>query len=488
MNLRQKAVKGVIWSAIQSWGGQMISLVVFSLLARLLEPKTFGLVALASVFIAFMQVFLDQGFGEAIVQRQEIDPEHLDTAFWTSLGISLLLTVCVIAGAGPVAALFNQPSLIPIIRWLSLSFLFSAFSSVQTAILSRRFAFKALSTRSLIATCIGGLVGVIMAFQGFGVWSLVGQQLVNGLVAVLVLWTVSDWRPGFNVSAKHFKELFTFGINVLGFNFLNFFNRRGDDLLIGYFLGPVALGYYNVAYRLLLVMTQVLVSTTTKVALPTFSRLQHEPERLRRAFYTATQLSSLITFPISLGVAALAPELVQSLFGNQWTPSIPVMQVLVFIVPIHLILYYNSSVIMAMGKPSWRLGIHMINVLVNVIAFALVVRWGIVAVAAAYVIRGYLLLPISLWALQKLIRINLTTYLSQYFAPIAGSLLIASVILGLKHFFGSLINSYALLGVCILFSTVVYVLTILLIAPILFQQVQDLARLGVIRSSTPTQK
>lgn len=483
MNLKNKVVKGVIWSTIQSGGSQVISFVVFLVLARLLEPETYGLVALASIFLAFVQVFLDQGFVDAIIQREKLDLEHLDTAFWTSLGISLLLTIFVIASAEPVANLFNQQQLVLIIRWLSLSFLFSALKGVQVAILSRKFAFKALATRSLIANLIGGTVGIAMAFRGFGVWSLVCQQLINGLVDVLVLWTVSDWRPGFNVSVKHFKELFSFGINVMGFNALNFFNRRGDDLLIGYFLGPVALGYYTVAYRLLLVMTQVLVTTTSKVAAPTFSRLQQEPERLRRAFYTATQLSSLITFPISLCVAVLAPELVQCFFGSKWTPSIPVMQVLAFIVPIHLILFYNSSVIMALGKPSWRLRIHCINVLVNVVAFALVVRWGVVAVAAAYVIRGYLLLPISLWALNKLISINMITYLKRYLAPLTGSLATVFTILSLKYFLIGFINLYALLSISITIGISVYIISLLLIAPSLFQQVLGLARMAVSRTS-----
>lgn len=483
MNLKSKVVKGVIWSTIQSGGSQVISFIVFIVLTRLLEPETYGLVALASIFLAFMQVFLDQGFVDALIQREKLDLEHLDTAFWTSLGISLLLTVFVIVTAEPVANLFNQQQLVLIIRWLSLSFLFSALKGVQVAILSRKFAFKALATRSLIANSIGGIVGITMAFWGFGVWSLICQQLVNGLVDVLVLWTVSDWRPGFNVSVKHFKELFSFGINVMGFNALNFFNRRGDDLLIGYFLGPVALSYYTVAYRLLLVMTQVLVTTTSKVAVPAFSRLQQEAERLRRAFYTATQLSSLITFPISLCVAVLAPELIKGFFGDKWTPSVPVMQVLAFIVPIHLIFFYNSSVIMALGKPSWRLRIHCINVVVNVVAFALVVQWGIVAVAAAYVIRGYLLLPISLWAINKLIGINLTTYFKRYLAPLTVSLATGFIILGLKHFLVGSMNIYALLGISTMTGILVYIILLLLIAPSLFQRVLGLTRMAISRSS-----
>jgi O-antigen/teichoic acid export membrane protein len=180
-NLRQQAVKGVFWSALESWGRQAISFGVFFLLARLLGPGTFGLVALSSVFLAFLQVFLDQGFSQAIVQRQNLEPEHLDTAFWTNLGVSILLATTSIACAGLVSDLFKEPQITSIIRCSSLGLLLSAFSSVQDAILQRKLAFKALATRSLVGVVIGGVVGVSMAFMGFGVWSLVGQQLSTSL-------------------------------------------------------------------------------------------------------------------------------------------------------------------------------------------------------------------------------------------------------------------------------------------------------------------
>ncbi|MEW5858966.1 MAG: MOP flippase family protein [Cyanobacteriota bacterium] len=473
MSIGKKAVKGVVWSVIQHWGSQTISFLVFSLLARLLEPEGFGLVALASVFIAFMEIFLDQGLTQAIVQRNELDPEHLDSAFWANLTVGILLTIFGIAFAEPIANLFNNPQLEPIIQWLSLSFLFGAFSRVQQAIFHRKLAFKVVAVRSLAATLLGGTVGVVMAFQGFGVWSLVGQRLTNDLTGAVVLWGSSDWRPKFNVSVKHFKELFAFGINMVGFNIVNFFNRRADDFLIGYFLGTVALGYYTVAYRILWVMTQLLVTVTSQVALPTFSRLQEEPERLQRAFYTVTQFTSLIAFPSFLGVAVLAPELVQVLFGSKWQPSIPVMQVLAFIGILHSMIYFNSTVMMAKGKPSWRFGVNCLNAVINVIAFAVVTRWGIVAVALAYVISGYLVFPISLYLVRKLIPLQIITYLRQYIIPLTGTLVMVMTIWGARHLFGGLMNSVTFLIVGIGIGAIAYILTIFLIAPKVFREALD---------------
>jgi O-antigen/teichoic acid export membrane protein len=476
MNLRQKAVKGVVWSAIQSWGRQAISFIVFALLARLLAPEVFGLVALAGVFLAFTQVFLDQGFADAIVQREHLDPEHLDTAFWTNLGIGLLLTLLGIAVAGLVADLFNQPQLTPIIRWLSLSFLLRALSAVQEAIFRRNLAFKPLAVRTLIAGAVGGLVGVTMAFMGFGVWSLVGQQLVDSLVQVIVLWLASDWRPRINFSAKHFKDLFSFGINVVGINILNFLNTRSDDLLIGYFLGPVALGYYSIAYRLLQIVTQLLIGVINGLAMPVFSRLQGEPEQLRKAFYSAIQLSSLVAFPAFLGLSVLAPELLVVLFGKQWAPSIPVMQILSLVGLLYAGFYFNGPVIMAVGKPTWNLGLTLLQAVCNVVAFAIAVRWGIVAVAAAYAIRSYLMAPITIWVVHHLVRIEIATYLRQYAAPLVGGLIMVIAILGTKHFLIDIVNSHTLLGISVVLGFLLYPATISLIAPKLFGRLIELFR------------
>jgi len=473
-NFQQKALKGVFWSAIQNWGRQAIAFVVFALLARLLGPETFGLVASASIFLAFVTIFLYQGFSVAIIQRKELEPEHLDTAFWTNLGIGLVMTGLSIASAGLVADFFSQPQLTPIIRWLSLSFLIISLSSTQEAIFQRNLDFKPLAVRELVAVCVGGVVGVVMAFMGFGVWSLVSQQLVNSLVKVIVLWSASNWRPRLKFSQKHFGELFSFGINVVGTQILNFVNRRSDDLLIGYFLGPVALGYYSVAYRLLLIITQLLTGVINQVAMPAFSRLQQEPEKLRSGFYKVTQLTSFISFPAFLGMAALAPELVRVLFGEQWLPSIPVMQILAFIGIVHSVAYFHTTVITAMGKPAWKLRLNFMHSIANVIGFAIAVHWGIVAVAAVYVIRSYLLTPVDLWFIRKLIGIKLTTYLQQYVIPLTGVLAMTCVIFATKELLKNVVNIQTLLVICIVLGAITYTVAIVLLAPKIVQQILDI--------------
>jgi O-antigen/teichoic acid export membrane protein len=477
MELKQKALKGVIWSGAQTWGGRAVSFIVFVLFSRLLTPEAFGLVAMASLFIAFIQTFQDQGFGDAIVQRTDLQKEHLDTAFWTNVLMGVLLTFVGISSSGFIAGLFRQPQLTPIIRWLSFSFVFAGLSSTQQAILRRQLAFRELAIRTYIAIIIAGVIGVVLALFGFGVWSLVAQDLVYSLVEVVVLWRVSNWRPGFRFSKTHFHDLTAFGSNIIGINILNFLNVHADDLLIGYFLGPTLLGFYTVAYKFYGTMTDLLTSVTNAVAFPTFSRLQKDPERMRRAFYQAVHYTNIISFPAFIGMAIVAPALIPTLFGPQWTISIPVLRVLAFIGILQSIFYFHNSLVIALGKPSWRLGMISLNAVTNVLAFVVAVRWGIVAVAAAYVIRGYLVSPIEFWMVRKLAHIDLGIYFHQFVGPLAGSLAMAAVIFGLKFLWANAFSLKLQLAIYVITGSIIYLLTVLLLEPSLWSQIKNLLRL-----------
>jgi O-antigen/teichoic acid export membrane protein len=485
MSIKEKAIKGIVWSVIQNWGSQVVSLIVFFVLARLLAPDAFGLVALANIFLALMQTFLNQGFAQALIQTQELKPEKIDTAFWTNLGIGILLTGMSWIGADFIASLFKQPELAPILRGFSLLFFINSTSNIQQALLERNLKFKAIAIRSLVGTFVGGCVGIIMALNNFGVWSLVCQQIAQEVVGALLLWNASEWRPKFRFSHDYFREMFSFGINILGFNFLTFLNTRADDFLIGYFLGTVALGYYAISYRILGVMTQLLISTANQVALPTFSRLQFDIDKFRQAFYTATQFTSVISFPVFLGVAALAPELVILLFGKQWIPSIPVLQILAFSGIFKSVNFFRNSLFIAMGKPSWSVWIGLLNVVLNLIGFTLAVRWGIVAVASAYVIRGYLVFPIAQWAANRLIKAPFLTYLRLFLVPFFGSLVMVAAILGTKKVLTNLVSLQALLPICIVIGIIIYGLIIRLFSPELFKDLLGIINLA--RSQSKTQ-
>lgn len=470
MNLREKAINGVLWSATQTWGVRVISFLVMIALARLVVPEAFGLVAYATVFIAFAQIFVDQGFSDAIVQFAQLDREHLDTAFWISLLTGGILTVGSYFASGAIAGLFREPQLVPILRWLSPIFVLSALSSVQQAILRRKLAFKALSIRSLAANLISGVVAVIMAFGGYGVWSLVAKLLIAAVVNAVMLWQVSDWRPSFRFSIGRFRQLLVFGIHIVGGNFVDFLSVHSDDFLIGYFLGPVALGYYTLAYNLLIVMTDLLISVPNAVAFPLFSSLQTDAAGVQRAFGQVVRLQSMAAFPIFVGTAALSAELIMQLYGNAWVASIPVLQLLMLIGIVRSAMYIYSSIFRAAGKPSWRFGLYALTAALNVVGFALVVRLGIVAVAASYVIVSYVLMPLYFLLIRRLIGVSIRTHLSHYGPAIISSVVMAGMIYALRTLIWDDVSLPIRLCALVAAGAMTYLLTLRFVHPPAFRQ------------------
>jgi O-antigen/teichoic acid export membrane protein len=476
MNLRDKAIIGVVWSATQTWGVRVISFLVMIALARLITPEAFGLVAYATVFIAFAQIFVDQGFSDAIVQFSQLSRDHLDTAFWVSILTGGLLTFISFFASNAIASLFQISKLALIIRWLSPIFLLSALSSVQQAILRRQLAFKSLSIRSLVANLSSGFVAVTMAFNGYGVWSLVAKILVAAIVNMMMLWRVSDWRPSFRLSTQRFKELFIFGINIVGGNFVDFLSVHSDDFLVGFFLGPVALGFYTLAYNLLIVTTDLLISVPNAVAFPLLSSLQADSDGIKRAFGKVILLQSVIAFPVFLGIAALSSELIIQLYGIRWAASIPVLQLLILVGVVRSATYIYSSVFRAAGKPSWRFGVYLLTAVTNVIGFAFVVRLGIVAVAASYVVVSYLIMPVYFLMIRNLIGVSIRSHLNRYVPAVVSSLIMFIFVYAARQIVGEYLILPIRLFVLVLIGAVTYLLTLRWTNQPAYRQTVDVAQ------------
>lgn len=268
------------------------------------------------------------------------------------------------------------------------------------------------------------------------------------------------------MSRKHFNDLFHFGAHMVGSSVVVFFSRRSDTLLIGYFLGATALGYYNVAYRLFRMMTQMIGGTINNVAWPLFSRLQNDLPRLREGFYSATRLVGLLACPVFLGIFAVTPDLVPIVFGERWAPSIPVMQILAFMGVLYSVSLSNETIIVSLGKPQWRLFLQLAMAGTNILAFFLVVRWGIAAVAAAYVVVGYAFAPLSLWMVKRLIGIDFGTYLGQYKVPVLASGMMLIVIFELERQLSNIWSgSPWFLGTLIVSGALTYLLTVYWLSP-----------------------
>jgi O-antigen/teichoic acid export membrane protein len=465
ISLKGKAIRSVLWTVLEKWGNRFIQFVIFLVLARLLEPQAFGLVSMAGIFVALVQIFQDQGFSDAIVQRDSLDTEHLDTAFWTNLGVGVFLVLLGFVLADPVAALFGEPKLAPIMRWLSLSFLLGALNGVQKALFRRNLMFGPLAMRTLVSTGVGGIAGIAMAFLGYGVWSLVGFQLASAFSSVLVLWSVSNWRPGFKVSRKHLKHLFSFGINIVAINALGFLNSQSDKFLIGLFLGPTILGYYTIAYRVLTTMSDMFTGIISTVAFPMFSQIQNDTHRMRAMFYRATEASTLLAFPMFLGMTVIARELIICLYGQKWEPSVPILQILSILGIVHALTYIGGAVIKAAGRPGVLLRLRFFNTAMNIVFPLVTVPWGAVGIAFGYVLSGYLVYPFYVYAIRKIINIEMKQYIHCFLVPLISSLCMFSGLIITKQIEWQITNIYILVPFYITIASITYCASVLTLMP-----------------------
>jgi O-antigen/teichoic acid export membrane protein len=422
--LGRTLVRSVGWVAIDKWGTRITSLAVLLVLGRLLVPQDFGLVALASSFVALVTIFVDQGFSKALVQRRELAPQHIDTAFWTSLGLALALTLVTLLLAGWLEALMHAPGLARALRWLSLGILLHAASSIPGALLERDFRFRALALRRLSSTLVGGAVAVALALAGMGVWSLVAQTLVSGVVSLVALWAATRFRPRLCLQRAALRELWPVGMGVFGIELAGFVNGQADRLIVGALLSPAELGAYFMAMRIISILVELFTSVLSSMSLSVFSRLQDDPGRLLDWLYRLTAASSTLTLPCFTITAILAPTLIPALLGPHWAVSVPAFQILSLLGAINAVASFDRSVLLAAGRARWAFLLTLGQSVLGVVLVLLATPFGVLGVAAAVVARQYLFWPVRLWVLQLAIGLEPLRYLSQWFRPFAASLLI----------------------------------------------------------------
>lgn len=482
----QHAARSAVWALAQNMARPLISLVIFVTLARALEPEAYGLVALAGAVVTLITVLVEQGFNDALVQRDLLEPGHLNAAFWLGLASSCGLMLLLMVGAPVIALLLGQPELARVLATLAWLLPIQAFAIVPQAILQRGFAYRTLALRTLLGNAAGGAAGIALAWQGHGVWSLVAQQLVQAATGTLILWAGCHWRPGLAFRFGQAAELYRFGRHIIGSGLLNFVNRKSDDLIIGIFLGPVALGMYSLAYQVFTFMEQLLCKGFDSLALSAFSRLQDDRARLREALYLAARWSSLLAFPAFIGAALVTPNLVGGFLGSQWLGTVPVIQILMLVGVVHAVLHYNHAVFKACDAPQISVKLAAVEAVANVTLFLVAVHWGILAVAAAYVIRALLMSPLSLREVRCLICIDIRHYVQQLALPLAATTGMVTVVLCVETLFSASLDPRAMLVLLIASGAITYVLSLRFLAPALLGQMRAQVQLARAPAGKPT--
>lgn len=350
---RHNTLRGAIkWAYLMNWSRQGFSALFSLFLAAILGPKAYGVIAIAMIYILFIQMLLDQGLLAALIQRKDLKVEHLDSAFWAVLVASLGLTFVSIDLSRWWAVVNHSDILVQVIGVLSVCIVIEGLSIVQRALFQRAMDFRSLSLAAALSVVIGGIVGVVMALRGFGIWSLVGQQISQNLIALFTLWKLSDWRPRWRFSIRAFREL-------LGFSSANFLAKLGvfvttqaDSLLVGVFFGPVAVGLYRLAERMMNTVLNLVSSSLQTVSFPEFSRLQDNPEELRRSVLTCIRISAIGTFPALAGLAVTS-NLVFAAMGPKWADSADVLKLFCLAGMIYVVGQFVGPLLQAVGKPHY---------------------------------------------------------------------------------------------------------------------------------------
>lgn len=282
-NLRQRTVVGVAWSGAGRLGQQGIHFVISILLARLLLPEHFGLIAMLMVFIGFASLFAEFGFAAALVYEPDLGEAEVNSTFWLNVGVGVALTAVFMLLAPAIARFYSVPELGPMGRVIAFTFTLSALGIVPGALLKRQMAFRSLALVEMAATLAAGGAAVVLALSGAGVWTLVAHSLLLALLTSALTWRVAAWRPRLSFSMAGMRSVLRFSANLFGFNMVNYWARNADNLLIGKFLGSTGLGIYNRAYALMLLPSRQLATVLGRVMFPALASIQEDHTRVRRA-------------------------------------------------------------------------------------------------------------------------------------------------------------------------------------------------------------
>lgn len=483
--LRRAALRGAAWSGLEKWGSRLLSTAVFVILARLLDPADFGLVALAIVFVEIAERLGEQGFTVALIQREDLRDRHLHTAFWLGLAVSCGLALLLVVTARPISVMLGEPRLAPVLQALSAVFVISSLGRVPNAILLRGLAFRSLALRGIASSSVAGVLAISLALVGAGVWALVGQKITQAVVIAGVLLIAARYRPRARFGRREMRELWSFGGPVVAFDLVNAGYRRGDDLIVGGLLGTVALGYYTIAYRLLMVMTDTLTRTVQQVVLPTFSKLQDEPGQMRSAYYTATRLHFAVSAPAFAGMAAVAPELVALFFGPRWAPSVPAMQLLCIVGALQGVTWFAHDVMLAAGRPRLRLKLMTVRTVVTVAGFAVGTVWGFVGVAAASAVASVVFVPVTLLTIRPLLGLRAGVYVRQVLPAFVATAVMGLAVTLLRRNLDEIGDLVTLL-LTVPFGVVVYLTVMAIVGRRELQEFISVARTITGRSPQPS--
>jgi PST family polysaccharide transporter len=446
-------------------------------MARLLEPRDFGVVALAGSFVFFLNLFVAHSFGDVVVQRRQIEPEHLDTAFWSMLCLALaLMALCQVSADG-LALLLGEPALAETLRLLSLAVPLGAIGNVHLALCRRDMRFRAVAVRTLAGRVTGTAVGIAMAVAGFGLWSLVALQLVVTLVTAAGNLTGVAWWPRLRFSRRHLGEMLGFGLNVSTTQIVAGVSEQALNMLVGALFGSLALGYFTIAWRVVQLIRSLVSSAVYHVGLSAFARLQDDRAAMGLAFVQGTRIACLAGFPIAAGIALVSEPLLLVLFGAKWLPSVPLLAALALeMIPVFYGIFF-SALYRATGRPGWSLTMALLNLAAGVAGVLAVAPMGMLAVAVFWVVRAVLLVPLHVMLVHRILGMPIHRLAAPIFVPAIATVAMAAIIVPLRLGLEAAgIGAWSELALLVPAGAIIYGMAVRLLSPELAALVMRTAR------------
>lgn len=430
---KSRTLAGLRWSVAEQLGNQLFQFLTSIALARLLEPHDFGLVGMILVFTGFAASFADLGLGAALIQRERVRPEHLDSAFWVNAAAGLCIALVMAASSPLIARLYGEPRLQPLTAFLSLSFVLSGLSIVQRARLRKAMDFRRLAVVAWTGKLVVGVVGIALAFAGFGAWSLAINSVASSAVTTAVLWTYSDWRPRFVFDRGALSELLGFSSHYFGFQTINYWLRNADNLLVGKYLGTVALGIYARAYALLLLPVHI-GATLSRVMFPALSSIQSEPARVGRVYLRMCEATAFITAPMMFGLFAVAEPFVLVVFGAKWAPMVEVLRILSLVGFVQSIGTLVGNLFLSMGRSDLMFRVGGVTGVLGVMAMVLGLRHGVTGVALYYGLLSCLAFLPQQHVALRLVGLSVTDLLPRLWGPTAAAAVMSGLVMLLGRY------------------------------------------------------
>lgn len=453
--LKEKVFSSFIWRFAEKFGAQIVSFVVSVILARLIEPSEYGTIALVLVFTNILQVFIDGGLGNALIQKKDADEVDFSTVFFYNLVMCFGLYVLMFFGAPLIAQFYNNDSLVSVIRVLSLALVISGFKNIQKAYITKKMQFKTLFFATLGGTIGSAVLGIIMAYCGYGIWALVAQILFNDAVDAIIIWFTVDWRPKLLFSFERMKGLFSYGGKLLLSSLVDTLYNNLTQLLVGTLYTSADLAYYNKGKQFPQLIISNINSSIDTVLLPAMSVVQDEKKRVKAMTQRAISVNSYIIWPMMIGLAVVAKPLVSIILTDKWLACVPYMRVFCLTLVFYPIHTANLNAMKALGRSDLFLGLSIIKKIIGVLILAVAVQFGVFAMALAGLISSIIETFINAYPNRKLLGY---TYWEQMKDVVPSALLaigMGGVIYLLKFF---MFNNLITLIVQVVVGGIIYIL------------------------------